>query len=95
MYMYLFTWHLIGFKIPFSGDTEASPPIDFGSCGHLLASSSRDKTIRIWSSMKGRQLAVFKPSKPAQHVREDRMKSWTTLLWNPNNANQIITSSAG
>ncbi|XP_061165000.1 gem-associated protein 5-like [Saccostrea echinata] len=76
-----------------NGDTNGST--DFGSSGHLLVSSSRDKTVRVWSSARGRQILVFKPPKSAPAGREDKAKMWMTLLWNQHNANQIYASSFG
>lgn len=79
----------------FSAEADAVKPMDFGSEGHLLASRSKDKTVRIWSSLRGRQIAVFKSPKSNQFAREDKTKSWSTLLWNPNNANHVYVSSSG
>lgn len=78
-----------------NAEADAVKPMDFGSEGHLLASSSKDKTVRIWSSLRGRQIAVFKSPKSNQFAREDKTKSWSTLLWNPNNANHVYVSSSG
>ena len=49
----------------------------------LLAVSSRDKSLTIWSERSGRQVAVLKlPGSGNRNNRgENRVMNWTTCFW--------------
>ncbi|XP_013417476.1 gem-associated protein 5 [Lingula anatina] len=67
-----------------NGDTsDADPPTDQGC---LLASGSRDRTIRLWSTTRGRQVSLLRlPSSHGQRrdKGEDwgRTRVWLTIYW--------------
>lgn len=68
----------------------------FGTDGWLLASGSKDKTIRIWSTNKFRQLLLLKLPNPGRREKVDdqgRSRSWLTLCWLQQNPCKIISSS--
>ena len=62
---------------------------------YLLASSSRDKTARIWSSGQGR--VIHSVRVPQQFKggkgRSDAPPAWISLAWP--HANTLLTSGAG
>ena len=69
---------------------------DFGIEGHLLASASKDKTIRIWSSVKGRQLTTFRlPKSGVPQGDTGRGKLWAAIVWSYADPHHIISSSFG
>jgi gem associated protein 5 len=68
----------------------------FGTDGWLLASGSKDKTIRIWSTSKCRQLLMFKLPAPGKKERNDeggRSRVWLNLCWLQHNPELIASSS--
>jgi len=76
-------------------------PVTFGLDGHLLASGSKDKTIRIWSTSKGRQLDLLRLPKAGGSTNRDQgsdysqNKLWTTLVWPKSKPLQLVSSSFG
>ncbi|KAK3580429.1 hypothetical protein CHS0354_035471 [Potamilus streckersoni] len=70
----------------------------FGTDGHLLASGSQDRTVRIWSTVSGRQLLQLKlPNsswgRSSRGDNQGRNKVWLTLCWPRGRPKQLISSS--
>ncbi|XP_053399556.1 gem-associated protein 5-like [Mercenaria mercenaria] len=68
----------------------------FGTDGWLLASGSKDKTIRIWSTSRARQLSVLKLPAPGRRERADdggKTRGWLTMCWLPHTPQNIVSSS--
>ncbi|XP_048244264.1 gem-associated protein 5-like [Haliotis rufescens] len=68
--------------------------------GYLLASGSRDRTIRIWKSSQGKQLQVKKLPLNTGNRRDNadsqgRSKVWTSLYWPLDHPTQLVSSSFG
>jgi WD40 repeat protein len=62
--------------------TDVEVKKDFGDEGHLLASASKDRTIRIWSTLKGRQLVSFRlPKSGGPQGDTGRGKLWAAIVW--------------
>lgn len=62
----------------------------------LLASSSKDKTIRIWNCNVGRISKVINLPKPPGHMTEQqRGRTWLTLSWAKAIPLHLISSSHG
>lgn len=75
-------------------ETERSN--DFGEEGHLLASASKDRTIRIWSTVKGRQLASMRlPKTGGPPGDSGRGKLWAAIVWSYSDPHNIVSSSFG
>ncbi|XP_076070667.1 gem-associated protein 5-like isoform X2 [Mytilus galloprovincialis] len=75
-------------------ETERSN--DFGEEGHLLASASKDRTIRIWSTVKGRQLASMRlPKTGGPPGDSGRSKLWAAIVWSYSDPHNIVSSSFG
>ncbi|KAL4230771.1 Gem-associated protein 5 [Mactra antiquata] len=73
-------------------DTDAG----FGTDGWLLASGSKDKTIRVWSTSRSRQLSLLKLPSTGRRERNDesgKSRMWLTLLWSPHCSNHIMSGS--
>ena len=82
---------------PSFSDPEVEAPAQ-GEC--LLASGSRDRTIRLWSISKGRGLLTLKVGTPGMpgHRRDrydnsQKVRLWMTLIWHRGQPNHIISSS--
>lgn len=76
--------------------TEIEVKTDFGDEGHLLASASKDRTIRIWSTLKGRQLVSFRlPKSGGPQGDTGRGKLWAAIVWSHSNPRNLISSSFG
>ena len=72
------------------------PEEGFGTEGWLLASGSKDKSIRIWSTAKGRQLLLLKLPNMGRRERTDdsgKARMWLTLCWSAESPKEIISSS--
>ena len=79
-------------KAPKSLDVEDG----FGTEGWLLASGSKDKTLRIWSTSKGRQLLLLKLPNLGRRERTDdsgRARLWFTICWPQDSPTEIISGS--
>ena len=67
--------------------------------GYLLASGSRDKTIRIWSTSDGKQLQMRKLPTNQGYRRDfgdqNRGKVWTAVCWPTSTPHELISSSVG
>ena len=76
--------------------TDVEVKKDFGDEGHLLASASKDRTIRIWSTLKGRQLVSFRlPKSGGPQGDTGRGKLWAAIVWSHSNPHNLISSSFG
>ena len=68
----------------------------FGSEGWLLASGSKDKSIRVWSTSKGRQLLLMKLPNIGRKERTDdsgKARLWLTLYWPKDSPMELLSSS--
>ncbi|VDI58625.1 gem associated protein 5 [Mytilus galloprovincialis] len=75
---------------------ESERSNDFGEEGHLLASASKDRTIRIWSIVKGRQLASMRlPKTGGPPGDSGRGKLWAAIVWSYSDPHNIVSSSFG
>ncbi|XP_041357872.1 gem-associated protein 5-like [Gigantopelta aegis] len=72
---------------------------DDTSTGFLLASGSRDKTIRVWGTTEGKQLHSRKLPTNQGYRRDfgdqSRGKVWTAVCWPRSTPHQLISSSVG
>nr|XP_006819751.1 PREDICTED: gem-associated protein 5-like [Saccoglossus kowalevskii] len=81
-------------------EEELGNEIPSSTDGCLLASGSRDRTIRLWSTSKGKAVLTLKlPSKASgfKGKMEDTGKSrvWLTLYWPKNKPRELLSSSHG
>ena len=71
---------------------------DESNGGSLLASGSRDRTIRIWNTSDGRNQITLKLPTNTGYKREryedqNRSRAWLTICWPQHRPDQFITSS--
>ena len=75
-----------------------TPPDGYGT-GYLLASGSRDRTLRVWSLYKGKAVQVHKLPTNTGHKFErydnTRNRAWVTICWIPNRPRQLLSSGHG
>ncbi|ESO89430.1 hypothetical protein LOTGIDRAFT_234283 [Lottia gigantea] len=80
-------------------DGEQDEKDDAAKTGCIVATGSRDRTIKFWSSEKGRQLFQKKLPINTGYKREQREegrnKVWLTLYWRKEKWHQLISSSHG
>lgn len=62
----------------------------------LIASSSRDKTIRLWTVQSGQSIkTLVLPNNSGHHRREEaglKARVWITLCWPPNSPLNLVSS---
>ena len=98
-YKYIFILCFVAKANSEEGASEAPPSEDKNSC--LLATGSRDRTIRIWSLARGRPVNTLRLptntgySRSQQDLYEDQGKTrvWVTLHWPTDRLRQLVSSS--
>lgn len=79
--------------IPFTATVLAE--VDKSVEGCLIATSSKDRSIRIWSRTQGKQLFMKKMPQQRHEHREQggRVKVWVAVHWLKHNPEQLVSSS--
>ncbi len=72
--------------------------IDGSEFEPLLVSGSRDRTIKVWSGLTGRNISSLKlPTntgyKRDRYEDQNRSRAWVTICWPPHCPRQFVTSS--
>ena len=75
--------------------TIADPNRDTSGC--LIATGSKDRTIRVWSRSHGKQLFMKKLPSLRREASDQgmRIKTWVAVHWLKSNPEQLVSSSSG
>ena len=62
---------------------------------YLLASSSRDKTIRVWCLSQNKPVSLLRLPQTGQRRgwAETKQRLWVTLYWSKQKTNELVCSS--
>ncbi|KAL8569268.1 hypothetical protein ACOMHN_029889 [Nucella lapillus] len=80
---------------PDGTNTLTDPNRDTSGC--LIASGSKDRTIRVWTLSQGKQAFLKKLPIPRREPGDQgpRLKVWLAIHWLKSNPEQLVSSSSG
>lgn len=84
----------------FTGDIDMSANSDLQKAngdGYLLASGSRDRTIRLWNADQGKQIKRLRlpANKRDRYEDQSRARVWLSLCWPSTGQMNLVSSSLG